>query len=71
MGIASQICSWVTGGSGALNVTGSGADLAGYDGSGLAQARTLNFNAANSNVIYGASNTVQPPALSLIPQVKY
>lgn len=54
-----------------MNVTGSGADLAGYDGSGLAQARTLNFNAANSNVIYGASNTVQPPALSLIPQVKY
>ena len=29
------------------------------------------FNAADSNSIYGASDTVQPPSLSLIPQIKY
>ena len=31
----------------------------------------LYFNASNSNPIYSASTTVQPPALSLIPQIKY
>ena len=31
----------------------------------------LFINAAKSNSIYGASQTVQPPALSLIPQIKY
>lgn len=31
----------------------------------------INFNATNSNSIYGASNTVQPPAIVLIPQIKY
>ena len=29
------------------------------------------FNASWSNTIYGASSTVQPPALSLVPQIKY
>jgi len=32
---------------------------------------TLAFNASRSNSIYGASDTVQPPAISLIPQIKY
>lgn len=31
----------------------------------------INFNASRSSNIYGASSTVQPPTLSLIPQVKY
>lgn len=31
----------------------------------------LNFSAQKSNNIYGNSNTVQPPALALIPQIKY
>ena len=31
----------------------------------------VDFNATNSNSIYGASSTVQPPALTLIPQIKY
>lgn len=31
----------------------------------------VNFNAAASNSIYGKSQTVQPPALSLIPQIKF
>ena len=29
------------------------------------------FNAARSNPIYGASDTVQPPAIQLIPQIRY
>lgn len=31
----------------------------------------FDFKASKSNNIYGASNTVQPPALTLIPQIKY
>lgn len=31
----------------------------------------LYFNASRSNSIYGNATTVQPPALSLIPQIKY
>ena len=33
--------------------------------------RYIRFNASNSNAIYGASTTVRPPALQLIPQIKY
>ena len=33
--------------------------------------RYIRFNASNSNAIYGAATTVQPPALQLIPQIKY
>ena len=29
------------------------------------------FKASRSSNIYGASNTVQPPALSLLPQIKF
>ena len=29
------------------------------------------FDASRSNAIYGASTTVQPPAISLIPQIKF
>lgn len=31
----------------------------------------LYFDASRSNAIYGRSNTVQPPAFSLIPQIKF
>lgn len=31
----------------------------------------INFDASKSNPIYGRSDTVQPPALSLIAQIKY
>ena len=38
---------------------------------GSANASTIiMFNAAHSNAIYGASTTVQPPAIVLIPQIK-
>ena len=32
---------------------------------------TLHFDASRSNSIYGNSNTVQPPALTLLPCIKY
>lgn len=35
------------------------------------ETRNLVFDASKSNPIYGASETVQPPALSLIAQIKY
>ena len=31
----------------------------------------IDFNASNSNPIYGKSDTVQPPALTMIAQIKY
>ena len=34
-------------------------------------AGTVSFSAANSNSIYGASTTVQPPTITLIPQIKF
>lgn len=36
-----------------------------------AAAGDLNFNASNSNSIYGNSDTVQPPSFLLLPQIKY
>ena len=35
------------------------------------QANNLQFDASRSNGLYGDSNTVQPPAISLIPQIKF
>lgn len=32
---------------------------------------SLHFDASKSNAVYGASNTVQPPACCLIAQIKY
>ena len=32
---------------------------------------TYNINASRSSSIYGASSTVQPSAISLIPQIKF
>ena len=40
-------------------------------GNGTDMACTVTFNASQSNNIYGSSTTVQPPALQLIPQIKF
>lgn len=32
---------------------------------------TINFNASNSNNIYGKSTTVQPPAVTMLPIIRY
>lgn len=34
-------------------------------------AGSIGFDASRSNVIYGASNTVQPASIKLIPVLKY
>lgn len=34
-------------------------------------SQNIKMDASRSNSIYGSSTTVQPPALSLIPQIKY
>ena len=35
------------------------------------QLDRVGLDASRSSSIYGASNTVQPPALVLLPQIKY
>ena len=43
----------------------------GYNANSNRSNRQLLFSASLSNSIYGNSNTVQPPALQLIPQIKF
>ena len=47
---------WTRTGSGESEVIGGG---------------TLAFQASDYNAVYGKSSTVQPPALQLIPQIRY
>ena len=52
-------------------ITGKVVDrTTGYAG-GSSSRNLFGFDASKSNPIYGASATVQPPALSLIAQIKY
>ena len=51
---------------GTRNGNGYGEGSYGDDSSG-----EVYFNASNYNKIYGASDTVQPPSISLIPQIKF
>ena len=55
--------------SGALWMTDE-SKIPGTAGSNSGVRRTIKFNASYSNAVYGASNTVQPPAINLIPQIK-
>ena len=41
------------------------------EGNGTDMSCTVTFNASQSNNIYGSSTTVQPPAIMLLPQIKY
>ena len=50
--------------SGAFYITNGGE-------SGMGVSGNNNFTASRSNSIYGSNQTVQPPALSLIPQIKF
>lgn len=54
---------------GAFYITGRSDRQAG--GGGYSNMPSFNFDASKSNPIYGRSDTVQPPALSLIAQIKY
>ena len=42
----------------------------GVDAGGYQNAR-VHFDASRSNLIYGAADTVQPAALTLIPQIHF
>ena len=42
-----------------------------YGGSDQAGTVNIGFDASNSNAIYGNSNTVQSPALQLMPQIRF
>lgn len=55
--------------SGKENATISPVGSSGADVSGMATG--ISINASKSSSIYGASTTVQPPAVKLIPQIKY
>lgn len=50
---------------------GDGPASKAFEGGASLGAYPLGFDASRSNKIYGASATVQPPALALIPQIKY
>ena len=55
---------------GAFSRTASRDDQKGDNGHNM-QIGQYSFNAANSNSIYGASTTVQPATITLIPQIKF
>lgn len=65
-----------SGGAGARNVAGAFATQSSYNT--LSHNREtgntshiLSFSAARANAVYGKATTVQPPAIMLIPQIKY
>lgn len=43
----------------------------GPEGSAWTNSQLISFDASRSNGIYGASTTVQPPALTVLPCIKY
>lgn len=58
--------------SGAFNVTNHNvANIQDYTSKYETAPASFSFNASLSNSIYGNSETVQPPAIMLIPQIKY
>ena len=53
------------------NTVGQTLSLPNVSGSNNAASCIIAFNASDSEPIYGNAKTVQPPALSLIPQIRY
>lgn len=68
-GASGGTCEGFSAGTGALTGTKkiTSSDRAAGSGGG---AFSINFDASQSNNVYGASNTVQPPAIALIAQLK-
>ena len=57
---------------GALYGSGSDRVLNGVTGDAVTgKNQFLNLDASRSNSIYGSSTTVQPPSITLIPQIRY
>jgi len=57
-------------GTGAMYNAGGWGERAEHNGRTGGQT-SIGFNASLSNAIYGKSTTVQPPAITMIPQIKY
>ena len=49
----------------------NGASDTAMSGGVIVRGYKILFDASKSNAIYGNSNTVQPPTITLIPQIKY
>ena len=56
---------------GAFTSDGGATTKANQNGSGYSEKIQVNFSAKKYNPIYGNSTTVQPPALTLLPCIKY
>lgn len=70
---ALQTFSWsssISAGSGAITTTPVGDTMAGTHGNGYGGV-WIDFDASKSNSTYGNSTTVQPPALCLLPCIRY
>lgn len=59
------------GGTGALSSPAYATNVGRFTQSDISQSTGIAFNAASSNSIYGSSTTVQPPALTVLPCIKY
>lgn len=77
-GIISGISSNQGGNAGNVTVSGAFSSTGIYGGyvtnsnsTNSSACLKISMNASNSNMIYGTSETVQPPAIVLIPQIKY
>ena len=55
---------------GSFSISYSGGDYQGGHEAGGPNP-TVKFMASYSNTIYGAADTVQPPSLALVPQIKF
>ena len=60
-----------TGAFSAINDQGDGTWNAGAQGPRASLGFTATFSASKANQIYGASSTVQPPNITLIPQIRF
>lgn len=61
----------VSAASGVFTSDGGSTTQANQDGSGYSDKIQVRFNAKQYNPIYGNSETVQPPALTLLPCIRY
>lgn len=68
-GASGGTCESFSAGTGALTGTEKITSSGRAAGSGGGEF-SINFDASQSNNVYGASNTVQPPAIALIAQLK-
>ena len=56
---------------GALYINQDNQSKISYTIAGSFGVKDLSFDASRSDAIYGAADTVQPPAIQLLPQIKY